>query len=364
MLHILFVQPVLAPYRFSVVTCLSERYSVTVATDSRRQREEGFPRTVPQNARYVETPIIDWRGRLFYQTGVLRQIILERPHAVLFFANTRFLSFWFALVLCKLLDIPFYSHGQGLYRYPVPSNVRRLTYRLACRLSTKYICYSEISRASLLQAGCSKDKLVLAENSISLTKTVTPHEKSYGENGILYIGRLRERCGLAKLIDAVRALRQERPAVVLHVVGGGALEARMRKGHFDDRWIVWHGAVFADGQVAKISQGCRLGCYPGDAGLSVVHMFGLSLPPLVHADLSRHMGPEPSYVEDGVNGFTFSREDSPDSLLQCLRRVWALNTEELRAVGERAFREYELLNAPPLGERFARIMSLEENAEA
>jgi len=42
---------------------------------------------------------------------------------------------------------------------------------------------------------------------------------------------------------------------------------------------VWYRARFDDEAIAAISLRCRVGCYPGSAGLSVVHLFALSLPP-------------------------------------------------------------------------------------
>ncbi|QWA09361.1 glycosyltransferase [Sodalis ligni] len=38
----------------------------------------------------------------------------------------------------------------------------------------------------------------------------------------------------------------------------------------------------------------------------------LGLPVIVHSNFHKHMGPEPSYVEDGVNGLLFSRNDAQD----------------------------------------------------
>ena len=51
-----------------------------------------------------------------------------------------------------------------------------------------------------------------------------------------------------------------------------------------------------------------MGVYPGDAGLSVVTYLALGLPVVVHDDLYKHMGPEPSYVSE-ENGKLFTRGD-------------------------------------------------------
>src|SRR5680860_1857230 len=79
--------------------------------------------------------------------------------------------------------------------------------------------------------------------------------------------------------------------------------------------------VHDDSRIAKISRSCRTACYPGDAGLSVVHFFGLSLPPIVHDDITTQQGPEPSYVENDVNGFVYEKSGGESALAKTLGEV-------------------------------------------
>jgi hypothetical protein len=120
--------------------------------------------------------------------------------------------------------------------------------------------------------------------------------------------------------------------------------------------LIWHGAVFDDNEIATISRECRIGCYPGAAGLSVVHMFGLSLPPLVHDQLPLHMGPEPEYVETSRTGFLYAREGGVEALATSLREIWALPPEAIRETATGAFSKYQRLNSPTLGQRLAEVV--------
>jgi hypothetical protein len=85
-------------------------------------------------------------------------------------------------------------------------------------------------------------------------------------------------------------------------------------------------------------------------------MFGLSLPPLVHDELQRHMGPEPGYVEEGSTGFFYPREGGVDALADTLRRVWTMSPEAMRAASVAAYSKYQQLNSPTLGRRLAEIV--------
>jgi hypothetical protein len=85
-------------------------------------------------------------------------------------------------------------------------------------------------------------------------------------------------------------------------------------------------------------------------------MFGLSLPPLVHDELQRHMGPEPGYVEEGSTGFFYPREGGVDALADTLRRVWTMSPEMMRAASTAAYSKYQQLNSPTLGRKLAEIV--------
>ena len=99
-----------------------------------------------------------------------------------------------------------------------------------------------------------------------------------------------------------------------------------------------------------------MGCYPGHAGLSVVHYMGLSLVPVVHDRLDLHMGPEPSYVVDLENGRRFSYSDASLSLPRVLIELFQPGA--VTTLADRAFQTYSVLNTPSLGTRLARIIEV------
>lgn len=355
-MRLAFIQPLLPTYRSHVLDALCDAYDVTLLAKFGVSVESGFRSGVGANVECVDAPTRDFvGGRLSYQTGVNLFLIRNRPDIVLTCANPRLVSYWLTLLLCRFLGIVCYSHGQGVYRYANPGLSKRIMYRCMVWLSTKYICYTELSRNSLAKLGCSLDKLKVADNSVLLGSTIPPSMKSGSESGVLFVGRLRKGCRLDLLIEAIQALKDQGREIVLHVVGGGELEGFYKENFSFCKWIVWHGAVHDDAQIAHLSRFCRIGCYPGDAGLSVVHMFGLSLPPVVHGSLSEHMGPEPSYIVDEVNGYFFDKR-SDTSLYEILKKVWDSPCEKLSSVSKAAYENYVSLNTPPLGDRFVSIL--------
>ena len=75
----------------------------------------------------------------------------------------------------------------------------------------------------------------------------------------------------------------------------------------------------------------------------------LSLIPIVHSDLTKHMGPEPSYIKNNENGIMFRRGDE-NSLSDVIKRV--IENEGLsKLVSRNAFNTYTSLLSPSMAEK-------------
>jgi len=355
---VFYVQPLIAHYRIEVVESLNRLFSVKLFASSAGIESSGFSREDPVCAEFVETQISHlFAPGINMQREVVGRIVRERPAAVLMFADVRYVSLWLALVAGRAMRIPVLIHGQGLYRHEEGAGlIRKLCYRVAVALSTQYICYTDASKRSLESAGCPSGKLIVADNSLTVAHTVDPAEKTGTETGILFLGRLRDDSNVGALIEAAGRMRDDGHEIVLHLIGGGKHAAQLKRQYGDRDYVVWYGPVFDESRIAAISRLCRIGCYPGAAGLSVVHMFGLSLPPLVHDELQRHMGPEPGYVQEGSSGFFYPREGGSEALFSTLQKVWGLQPEAMRRTAAAAFSKYQELNSPTLGRRLAEIV--------
>ena len=352
-----YIQPVLTGYRAPIIETLASEFDVYAFHDNSNAQKQGHKSTESENFSTTSAPSIPIFGnKLFYQKNIIFNLIKTKPESVIIFANPRYLSFWILMVTSHILKIKFFSHGQGLYSYAKPSRLRKLMFRLICKYSTKYVCYTDLSKRSMLDAGAPLEKLITIPNSLQLKTYVDPNQKTYTEQGILFIGRLRNGCRLDELIQAVHTCRINGLPMELHVIGSGELEASFKAHHIEYDWIHWHGAIHDEFRIADISKLCRIGCYPGDAGLSVVHLFSLGLPPLVHRKLEDHMGPEPSYIIDYKNGFLFEKDDSTEELPSTLNAIWQLSTLELSTIATASYATYLSLNTPPMGDQFVQLV--------
>ena len=356
--QLLIVQPYLTAYRLPVFAELAKHFGDVILVSSPPSANSGFGRPSIANTAIRSHLLLPERrlfgGRLHWQQGLVRLLIETRPTKLLIAANPRSLSFWAALFACRWLGVSCYSHGQGLYNKPNPPAWLVGAYKILVRFSKCYICYTTSGMESLQSQGIT-GRLTVAENSLQLTATCRPSEKSGTEMGVLFLGRLRAGCNLSLLVSSLDAARRKTGFnLQLHVIGDGELAAELQAEHATQKWITWHGEIYQQDQIRVIAQHCRVGCHPGDAGLSVVHCMGLSLVPVIHDRLDLHMGPEPSYVCDGGNGRRFSHADAEQSLLNVLTELFTANNHHMASA---AFDTYHTLSHPPLAKRLLRVLN-------
>ena len=348
---LLVIQPYLTSYRIPVFEELANEWDVVIVSSS-PATNAGYAKLEPMRSRikahYIVCQLELINGFFTWQRGLLQIFREVKPEAVFFSASPRALSSILLALVARFFSVKVYGHGQGLYRKPNPRYVSIALYKFLILISHRYICYCKLSYDSLLPY-VKADKIAIASNSLHLTETVLPSTKKH-VNGVLFIGRLRESNEIPKLVIAMKALRKEDSTWKLHIIGTGTEEPILRSKFKLDDWIIWHGSIYDESKIKEISLQCSIGCYPGNAGLSVVQYMALSLVPVVHDKLNLHMGPEPSYIKDGVNGRTFRHDLGAAALSEVLISL-SRSDEGLRHLAKEAFATYQQLANPSLARR-------------
>jgi len=351
MSRLCIIDPVWTRYRLPVFEELSRHCKVDWVFSPSRAFG-AVSRSAAPDLRYIEVKMLRSFGgnNGMYQTGLVKYLLTEKPDAIKMFANPRYLSFWTTAFAAKLLGIPFHAHGVAFFKRQKIGLGRRLMMRIILRLVTSYIAYAPIVRESLAAQGFELDNVSIVPNSLLNSFPVRPGEKTGAETGILFVGRLRRGSGLSLLLHVMARLKKEKNfPFTLHVVGDGEEAEGLRHKAADASWVSWHGAA-SDAELREISRKCLFGCYPGSAGLSVVHMMSLSLPVIIHDDLSSHEGPEPSYVQEGVSGLLYEHDRAEQSVYELLQKI-AADPSQLSRMQRAAFQTYQRLTEPSYAER-------------
>jgi glycosyltransferase involved in cell wall biosynthesis len=360
------VQPMLSNYSLPVFLKLAHSCDVDLFF-SPSPKHSGFGEVAlpaTPNVRYFQLQTLELcGGRLgMFQRGLLAYILRQRPDALLLSANLRDLSFWGSVLCGRFLGIPVYAHGHGPFKKRQISLAYRWATQTLLRQVTSYICYAPAVRQSFIHYRFDDRKLTVADNSVVNPFPVQPEEKKGNEKGILFVGRLRKGSNLQLLLRVVVRMREhDGLPLVLHVIGAGGEAARLREEVRDYPWVVLHGEVYDAKKIREVSLDCFLGCYPGNAGLSVVHMMSLSLPVVTHNDLHAH-GPEASFIRDGVSGILYDHADAEQSLYQAIRSL-AVDPPKVAQMRQNAFANYQSLAHPSLAERLWAIIGENKKPE-
>ena len=361
MKRICIIYPKSTAYVIPLLSGMSEYCLLDVIYSSSDSRD-GFGTHIHMqstNLHWIEVETIKPFGEKFglYQKGVIKYLLNNHPDIVIIWANLRYASFWAVLIICKLLGIKVYPKGHGLVKKQHISLMQKWMYWIISKFSTKYICYTESVKKSLLQIIPDEDYLVVDNNTLYNSYPIQPAQKTGKELGIFFIGRLRPNCGIELLIEAIRQLRSNLGFNInLHVIGDGPLSKSVLVQLPDNTWIYYYGLLYDNQKISEISKQCRFGCYPMDAGLSVVHMMSLSLPPVTHNQLNKHMGPEPSYIKHKYNGWLYSPRGEVEPLLNAIKIIFDMPTCKIEEMQKAAYDTYCQLSTPPYHIRLLNIV--------
>lgn len=355
MTKLLIVQPNFTSYRLEIYESLAKNFNVYLIA-AHPYSESGFDDSHLNDMIFLQffklVPHKILNTGFFYYLGTFRYLYRIMPDKILLSFNPWHLSqihfFIYALIFRKSV----YLHGQGLYKYVKIGYIKKIIYQVAIMISKRYICYTEYSRHTLELFGMKKEKLFVASNTIFNKYPCPPSAKSSFEMGILFIGRLREGSNLPLLIDVISDVNNFLGLnITLHIVGDGVEYSYLYK-TYQSSHVSFYGKVYDQKKINEISLNCRVGCYPGNAGLSIVHYMSLSLPPIVHNSIKHHSGPEPSYLVDNINGFLFDYYNAKSTLHQVITKVFSMSPNELKNVMSNSFGFYNKLSDPPLSSYF------------
>lgn len=344
-MKVCFVQPVLTNYRLPVfselASCVKGRFSVLADMPS---KDFGVEDAGEIKSYYCEA---SWKSVFNLRFPLRKEFwgeLFSSSH-IIHFADFKYVSLWIALSLSALRLKKVFLHGQGGYKKT--GLIASLLYRVVVLMSDGYICYTGYSATQLKSRmpKCLRSKVFVVENSLVMKKRKPPVEV---DHELFYVGRIREGSGIELLLSAASDV-----GVGVSIVGAGE-SAYLKELTEKYPCARFFGGVFDEDLQYEIAAKCLAGVYAGDAGLSVVHYMAFGLPVIVHSDITHHMGPEPSYIKDGVNGILFER-GCKRSLVEAID---ALKVDpELRVrLSAGAVDTFQSLSNPTMARKFFKIL--------
>ena len=174
---------------------------------------------------------------------------------------------------------------------------------------------------------------------------------------LLSIARLTQKNRFDYMIEALPKLVEKWPKLRWIVIGAGEIEtqlkAQARRNHVD-QYIIWTGAIYNEYELAPWLLSAQACVHPGVIGLSLLHVFGYSLPVITH-DNQHDQGPEISAFTDQHTGLYFS-QNNIDSMIEKINTLLQ-NPELCREYGQNGLHKVRFqYNIEIMVERFHQII--------
>ncbi|HBC3953550.1 glycosyltransferase family 4 protein [Vibrio parahaemolyticus] len=242
-------------------------------------------------------------GPFYWQVG-LKVGDISEGDIIVISGNPRIINYMLLYFKCKIKKRKVIWWGQGWTAGSkgISSRIRRKLMLLADGIAV----YTEKESKEI-----SHKNIIGLNNGLDL-KSIPIFDKKLATKDevirLVFIGRLTEKANLSILF---KALSKVRVSYHLNIIGEGdiknGLELLAEELDISSN-ITWHGKLFNNENISKITNLCDVFIYPGAVGLSLIHAFSLSLPALVHNDEDYHM-PEFAAFEENYNGVSFSRDN-------------------------------------------------------
>jgi len=353
-MKILIIQPYLAKYRVDLFNQLKKKDNEIVVLYS-KDKKYSYGANIKKKFFTKILKKIDFK--FFYlQIGMETFLLKYKPDKVFISANFRCLNFWLLITICKLLSIPVFLHGHGMFKKSKINFIYRLIFNYSLLMCTKYICYNKFVKKKLLLFNFDKKKLTFLNNTL-INKHCLKPSFNRKKDELIFIGRLRNSTNLELLFYALQSLKNDHNIIYkLKIIGDGENKLKLvNLAKFLKINVKFLGNIYDDIKIRNICKNSCYGIYPGNAGLSVVHYMSLSLIPIMHDDIIFHSGPEVSYVKKKFNGFTFIRNNKR-SLVKILKKICFLKQEKIFSISRNAHETYLKLNYPNFSTKLLKIL--------
>lgn len=262
---------------------------------------------------------IEYKGILFWQTKVLREVLFKKWDAVILLGHARIYSVWLAALICRLKGIPVIMWGHGLYGSEGYLKKRFLKTFLS--LSNAVLVYGEYAK-KLLMGGRLKEKNInVIYNSINYEQTkklrtierMSDFYKNYFNNSnptLIFIGRLTRHKKLNLLLDVLIKLKKHNAHYNLMLIGDGDdrqnLENKAKKHNLNTHF---YGACYSEEEIGQLMSNADLCISPGNVGLTAIHALSYGTPVCTHNDFKTQM-PEFEAIVPHKTGCFFDKKQN------------------------------------------------------
>lgn len=185
-----------------------------------------------------------------------------------------------------------------------------------------FVTYTGKGKSDLIEAGVNPEKISVAYNTLKINNA----SRTIGKKYLLYVGRIQERKGLMKALQALLLLPYK-----MVIVGDGSYKSKLqdyiaRNHQLADR-IVFYDSTYEEEELKEYFSNAIAYVSPDHVGLGVVHSFAYGVP--VITNRNRKHAPEFDYCSDS-NSYLYDDDAQLSSIINYVHddeREWDLKSQ-------------------------------------
>lgn len=326
-MNILIIQNKILHYRKALYNELSTHHNVTILHSGN---------SILDNQDYFKEIIVNVRkfGPFYIQNKVVNEVVSGEYDAVIAMFDIRWLSNIYAMFAAEKKSINFVWWGVYFTKNKIANIIRMLI----SHRDNSIIFYSKDAKESFINAGISRDKLFVANNTFHIKNRIEAF-KSVNKDIILFVGSLDPRKQIEKLINAYSNIRNEIPQdIKLVIIGDGILLDSIVKlvNEMDlESHVYILGRLTKSDDLVPYYRRAIVSVSFGQAGLSVLQSMGFGVPFITQK--TAISGGEKSNIIHGVNGFLI--DDNQEVIEEHLKSV-CKDINKAKIMGKSAYKYY------------------------
>jgi len=278
----------------------------------------------PDWGRRVKSLIIPLPGkftRYLYWQGVPFKV--RRGDVVIVEHASKLLDNYFLFVLQQLgwISLCYFGHGRNFQSHREISLARKLK-QLMVRRVARWFAYTEISRQALLEQQVPEEKIVIVNNTLTVTKKLEEQEIPRHPLRFVYIGGLYKEKRLDLIFETMQRLLPEYPKLELQIAGTGPDQPLVETFANEHDWCSYVGPVFGEDRDRFLLSATAI-VMPGPVGLVAIDSFHYAVP-ILTTSCDNH-GPEVAYLENNFNALILDSYGDVDSFTPLVRQFLQSN---------------------------------------
>lgn len=226
--------------------------------------------------------------------------------------------FLFALQQLGWISLCYFGHGKNFQSHREIGLARKLK-KLMVKRVARWFAYTEISRQALLQQEVADKRIVVVNNTLTVSRKLEESEVTRNDRKFVYIGGLYKEKRLDLIFEVIAKLNQKYGDIELCIAGTGPDQQMVESFSDEHEWCSYIGPVFGEQRDQLLFSASAI-LMPGPVGLVAIDSFHYATP-ILTTRVGNH-GPEVAYLENNINALILDSRGNVETYSEMVEKYF------------------------------------------